>query len=57
MSTPQDQNRKHNQFWTQWSSKFLIAIVATVSLTCSPASVFAELRELKTFSLGLHVSR
>lgn len=57
MSNPQDHNREQDKLWTQWPSIFLIVIVVTVSLTCSSASVFAELRELKTFSLGSHGAR
>jgi hypothetical protein len=57
LSKSQDHDRDQDRFWTQWPSKFVIAFVAIVALTCSSASVFAELRGLRTFSLGSHSAR
>ena len=53
---PKSQDHGHDQvrFWTQWPSMSVIAIVVTVAFICSSAPLFAELRELKTFSLGPH---
>lgn len=57
LSKSQEQNRDQDGFWTQWPSKFVIVVVVIVALTCSSASLSAELRELRTFSLGPHSAR
>jgi hypothetical protein len=57
LSKSQDHDHDRNGVWTLWSSKFVVAIVVIVALTCSSPSVFAELLELKTFSLGRHSDR